>query len=82
MEWKKIASMEYGKIVFHSIPFHTMPCFLEHWAQLQIVSRKLGHSPMTDEPKSWKEHWIMPHYDIPVSIQLACEAVINVRILY
>ena len=21
MEWKKIASMEYGKIVFHSIPF-------------------------------------------------------------
>ena len=26
MEWKKIASMEYGKIVFHSIPFHTMPC--------------------------------------------------------
>ena len=25
MEWKKIASMDYGKIVFHSIPFHTMP---------------------------------------------------------
>ena len=22
MEWKKIASMEYGKIVFHSIPYH------------------------------------------------------------
>ena len=21
MEWKKIASMEYGKIVFHSIPY-------------------------------------------------------------
>ena len=27
MEWKKIASMEYGKIVFHSIPYHTMPCY-------------------------------------------------------
>ena len=26
MEWKKIASKEYGKIVFHSISFHTMPC--------------------------------------------------------
>ena len=22
MEWKKIVSMEYGKIVFHSIPYH------------------------------------------------------------
>ena len=22
MEWKKIASMEYGKIIFHSIPHH------------------------------------------------------------
>ena len=22
MEWKKIANMEYGKIVFHSIPCH------------------------------------------------------------
>ena len=24
MEWKKIASMEYEKIVFHSIPFHAL----------------------------------------------------------
>ena len=24
MEWKKIASMEYGKIVFHSIPYHAL----------------------------------------------------------
>ena len=24
MEWKKIASMEYGKIVFHSIPHHVL----------------------------------------------------------
>ena len=24
IEWKNIASMEYGKIVY--IPFHTMPC--------------------------------------------------------
>ena len=24
MEWKKIASMEYGKIVFLSIPYHAL----------------------------------------------------------
>ena len=24
MEWKKIASMEYGEIVFHSIPYHAL----------------------------------------------------------
>ena len=24
MEWKKIASMEYGKIVFHSFPYHAL----------------------------------------------------------
>ena len=24
MEWKKIASMEYGKIVFHSIPYQAL----------------------------------------------------------
>ena len=24
MEWKKIASMEYGKIIFYSIPYHAL----------------------------------------------------------
>ena len=24
MEWKKIVGMEYGKIVFHSIPLHAL----------------------------------------------------------
>ena len=24
MEWKKIASLEYGKILFHSIPYHAL----------------------------------------------------------
>ena len=24
IEWKKIASMEYGKIIFHSIPYHAL----------------------------------------------------------
>ena len=24
IEWKKFASMEYGKIVFHSIPYHAL----------------------------------------------------------
>ena len=24
MKWKKVASMEYGKIVFHSIPYHAL----------------------------------------------------------
>ena len=28
IEWKKITSMEYGKIIFHSIPYYTMPCEL------------------------------------------------------
>ena len=25
MKWKKIASMEYGKIVFHSFSYHALP---------------------------------------------------------
>ena len=25
MEWEKIASMKYGKIVFHSIPYRALP---------------------------------------------------------
>ena len=25
MKWKKIASMGYAKVVFHSIPYHTLP---------------------------------------------------------
>ena len=24
MEWKKIASMKYGKIIFHFIPYHAL----------------------------------------------------------
>ena len=24
MEWKKIARMKYGKIVFHSVPYHAL----------------------------------------------------------
>ena len=40
MEWKKIASMEYGKIVFHSIPcpackyspvYRTDACLFAQW---------------------------------------------------
>ena len=27
MEWKKIKSMKYGKIVFHSIPYHALPFY-------------------------------------------------------
>ena len=26
MEWTKIAGMDYRKLVFHSNPFHAMPC--------------------------------------------------------
>ena len=29
MEWKKITSMEYGKIIFHSIPYHALAAALE-----------------------------------------------------
>ena len=28
MEWKKIAIMDYGKIVFHSIPYHALVAVL------------------------------------------------------
>ena len=43
MEWKKITGMEYGKIVFHSIPYHALIistkllCFLS--------SKKGGFNP-------------------------------------
>ena len=40
IEWKKIATMEYGKIVFHSIPFHTMPCKSPHWYVIKYHARK------------------------------------------
>ena len=36
MEWKKIASMEYGKIVFHSIPFHALPHTASHYPVLRF----------------------------------------------
>ena len=32
MEWKKIASMEYGKIVFHSLPCPAHHLFVLHAA--------------------------------------------------
>ena len=32
MEWKKIASMEYGKIVFHSIPYFALLFLKLHYA--------------------------------------------------
>ena len=31
MEWKKIASMEYGKIVFHSIPYLALIVNHRNW---------------------------------------------------
>ena len=42
MEWKKIASMEYGKIVFHSIPYHALVWFdqLEIWALDRPLQRR------------------------------------------
>ena len=39
MEWKKIASMEYGKIVFHSILYHT----LEASFLAQVVEQWTGN---------------------------------------
>ena len=32
MEWKKIASLEYGKIVFHSIPYHALALVFEYYS--------------------------------------------------
>ena len=37
MEWKKIASMEYGKIVFHSIPYHALPINTSLYHKLFIL---------------------------------------------
>ena len=50
MEWKKIASMEYGKIIFHSIPScpgrsHTLICFLFRKATgTHLVSENTLHA--------------------------------------
>ena len=35
MEWKKIASMGYAKVAFHSIPYHTLPVA---WLDLKLSS--------------------------------------------
>ena len=35
-EWQKIASMEYGKIVFHSISYHALA-----EAKVNIISTKM-----------------------------------------
>ena len=45
MEWKKIANMEYGKIVFHSIP---CPAFRGQTDPLEAKDRNgLGQGPRT-----------------------------------
>ena len=42
MEWKKIASMEYGKIVFHSIPcLVTRPIASKFGTNMQLPNLKL-----------------------------------------
>ena len=42
MEWKKIAIMKYGKIVFHSIPYHAL------MANLNPTAKVLGPVPFSD----------------------------------
>ena len=38
MEWKKIASMEYGKIVFHTMPWVPVPQkYRRYWHQESIA---------------------------------------------
>ena len=44
MEWKKIASMEYGKIVFHSIPW---PAVMFEVGQCSVTSFNLRHTYKT-----------------------------------
>ena len=39
MEWKKIVGMEYGKIVFHSIPLHAL--LLYTGAQFSVFKDEL-----------------------------------------
>ena len=43
MERKKIASMEYGKIVFHSIPYHALP--FSGRAAVQLEEKSLSPLP-------------------------------------
>ena len=38
MEWKKIANMEYGKIVFHSIPYHALCNTKPTWSECNSIS--------------------------------------------
>ena len=42
MEWKKIASIEYRKIVFHSIPYHALPFV---WSNLLLNLQRGGGMP-------------------------------------
>ena len=48
MEWKKIASMEYGKIVFHSIAYHALVVCTGirtgSWVSDWLVSKGYFHS--------------------------------------
>ena len=47
MEWKKIASMEYGKIVFHSIPYHALVKKERVNANLKLILLPLAYiSPL------------------------------------
>ena len=56
MEWKKIASMEYGKIVFHSIPYHVlMPSinsinFYQNRPKIVISQKKKSSSAGVSAP--------------------------------
>ena len=42
MEWKKIVNTEYGKIVFHSIPYHAL-----------VTSRSSGNA-FVSEVEGWR----------------------------
>ena len=59
MEWKKIASMEYGKIVFHSIPYHALvssKCFF-------FVQRIMCVQYLID--------WFLPFFELTLKM-IAC----------
>ena len=67
MEWKKIASMEYGKIVFHSIPYHALPVTPKILVITpEFVSKNCFFCLQVAEAssqKSWKFTYISPSLD-------------------
>ena len=62
MEWKKIASMEYGKIVFHSISYHALEA-PSHWAIFHNFFEKRAILMPFESHSAWfQSHWTKQNF--------------------